>query len=477
MAIEYKVLALFSQKIKAHRQRLSIKEFIKNDITYLNPNFSASGLVVRYPDEDIQTIQSLNLDLIIRGNAPGIFKGKIHQASNEGIISFHHGDNRWNRGGPPAFWEVYLRKPATGFIIQILSEELDGGSVIYSGSVATKRSFTENIVNLYGASNPSLTRIILEYAETNQLPSPQETVPYGGGLLKSPSFFQMISYLSRTYWLFFALFIRRFVLRRRDNWGVAFFAGSWQNAILRKGVQIKNPAGRFFADPFVVTKENRTVCFVEDYYHKTKLGCISAVEILDKKQYNILGPVIQEPYHMSFPYLFEYEQELYMVPETCDSKSIRLYKCIEFPMKWEYQHDLLSNVKTVDTMIFQHQERWWLLTNLDIYGSQLMAYYSDSPLSQEWTSHQQNPLLLDSSIGRNAGILDPNSDTPVRGRQQQGFNMYGASLSLARITDLSPSSFSEEQICQINPEFFPNIKGCHHIHSNDEFTVYDYFYN
>jgi hypothetical protein len=476
---EDRILSSFSRQIKEHHKTLSIDEFNKNDITYLRPVFSASGATVRYPDEDINKVKSLNLDLIVRGNASGIFKGDIIKSAKDGIISFHHGDNRWNRGGPPAFWEVYLRKPLTGFIIQILTEELDGGAVLFRGNIPTRRSFTENIVSLYNESNPYLAKIILEYAASNHLPPAEEGIPFWGSLLTRPSFAQSISYLLRTSSAFLSPRIRRYVLREHNRWGVAFISGPWRDAILRKGVRIKNPPERYFADPFVVTRNSRTVCFVEDYSYKQKRGCIAAVEIIDKNRYEILGPVIEEPFHMSFPYLFEYQQELYMIPETAGSNSIRLYKCVEFPLKWEYEKEILSGFNAVDSMIFEYKGKWWLLTNRAINGgndyySQLMAYYSEQPLSGEWIAHERNPVVFDSSTARNGGILDVEGNFPIRCRQRQGFNSYGNSLTLARITGLTPSSFSEQEIGQILPNFFPKIKRCHHFHSNGKYTVYDY---
>ncbi len=168
-----------------------------------------------------------------------------------------------------------------------------------------------------------------------------------------------------------------------------------------------------------------------------------------------------------------------MVPETGNANSIRLYKCIDFPLKWEYQKDLLRDCYAADTMIFEHENRWWMLTNMATKGnndcsSQLCAYYSDHPLSDEWIPHDLNPLVFNSLNGRNGGILDIEAKLPVRVRQKQGFNSYGSGASFARITELTPSSFSEQEIGQISPNFFPNIKGCHHMHSNDQYTVYDY---
>ena len=477
--MEHKVLSLFFQAIKEHRKIISIEEFIKNKIIYLKPIFSASGSVIRYSDEDIDKIKSLNLDIIIAGSVPGILKGKILQSATKGILSFCYSDNQWKRGGPPSFWEVYLRKPSTGFVLQILTEELDGGAVIFRGSIPTRRSYTENIVDLYNESNPYIAKIILQYASSDQLPAAEEKFPYSGYLWCMPSVMQSIIYLSRTFFLFFSLVVERLILRKDNRWGVAFVDGSWENANLHKGIEIKNPPNHFLADPFVITKNDRTICFVEDYCYRQKRALIAAIEIIDQKQYKLLGPVIQEPFHMSFPYLFEYKNELYMVPETSEANSIRLYKCIEYPLKWEYQKDIMSDVRAVDSMFFEYEEKWWMLTTMSTKGneddtSQLLAYYSDDPLSEDWIAHEQNPLIFDSNIARNGGILDLGSPLPVRGRQKQGFNAYGVALTLARITDLTPSSYNEKEIGKVSPNFFRNINRCHHMHSNGKYTVYDF---
>ena len=65
-----------------------------------------------------------------------------------GVISLHHGDNRFYRGRPPGFWEVLHRNPRTGFIIQILNEELDNGLVLQRGWQLTRRTYTLNYHNI-----------------------------------------------------------------------------------------------------------------------------------------------------------------------------------------------------------------------------------------------------------------------------------------------------------------------------------------
>jgi len=471
--LEHIIISRVNNQAKAFGKTKSIADFSKKEITYLNPIFSKSGLLVHYSDKDINTIKNLDLDLIIRGNALGIFKGEIINVAKEGIISFHHGDNRWNRGGPPAFWEVFYKKPSTGFIIQKLTEELDGGHVLFRGNIDTKRSYTENFINLYEKSHSYMSWLIINYIENKTFPKQETMTPFGGKLLIAPTFKQSLSYSWKTSKLFLQLFYKRGLQRKEYRWAIAFTKKTWEESVLRKGTKIKNPPNHFFADPFVIKKQGRTICYVEDYSYKKGIGCISAIELLDGKNYKLLGPIIEEEFHMSFPYIFEYDDELYMVPETSSVNSIRLYKCIEFPLKWEYQKDIMTNIKAVDSIVFEHNKKWWLLNNTS--GSlELMAYYSESPISENWTAHTQNPLSFDSLSSRNGGILDIGNSLPIRCRQKQGFNAYGTGLSLAKITELSPRTYNEEKISDISADFFPNIKGFHHMHSNDEYTVYDY---
>lgn len=469
---EFKVFQTYIKDIKGLRETGNIDAFNHNETVYLHPVFSESGIVVRYTEEDIQKIKELDLDIMIRGNARGIFKGKILYAAKDGIVSFHHGDNRWNRGGPAAFWEVYKRIPSTGFVIQQLTEELDGGKVLFRGNIVTGRCYTENVFRLFEYSNPYLTKLLLGYAASGKLTAKEEHIPFGGTLLKSPTFWQSIVYLYRTFLLSLFLIIRRNMLGKRPRWGIAFVNSAWEKAVLRKGMVIENPPNRFFADPFIIKKDDRTICFVEDYSYKQKMGSITAIEILDKKTYRILGPVITESFHLSFPYIFEYEQEIYMIPESGDTNVIRLYKCMEFPLKWEFQKNIIEGINCVDTIVLNQNGKWYLFTNTKDLG--LISYHTDNPISGKWIPHSQNPLVLDSRISRNGGVVYDAAGTPIRCRQKQGFDLYGASLSLAKITCLSPTTFKEEEICEILPDFFPNIKGCHHIHSNGEYTVYDF---
>lgn len=477
-SLELRLLGRFSARAAEQLRSRDVSPSSPHPPILVTPIYSKSGLFVRYGDEDLARLRGVGFDLILRGNNSGIMKGGILSVAKEGILSFHHGDNSWNRGGPPGFWEVYQRRPATGFIIQLLTEELDGGVVLFRGSMVTRTTYSQNLVHLYSESNRYLIRLLRDYLSTGALPPPQASLPHGERLLVPPTLAQLVSYVGRTV----ALLARDAgsrLLRRRDRWGVGFTPRPWREANLRKGVVIANPPGRFLADPFVAERDGRTVCFVEDYYYDREIAAITAIELRDDGSYEILGKALDEPVHLSFPYLFECEGELYMIPESVAAGNVRAWRCDEFPMKWSPAATLLDAVSAADTMVFEHEGRWWMLTNLSPTGagehsSQLHIFHADHPLSGSWQPHRLNPVVYDPLCARNGGLLYGEDGTLFRVRQKQAFGRYGAGLTIARIVALSETEFEERMVHEIGPRFLPGIVGSHHLHGNARFTVYDF---
>jgi len=446
--------------------------------------FSKRNKLVSYGDFDIKKIHALGLDLILQGNGIGIYQGKILSASKKGIISVHHSDNRWNRGGPPGFWEIYLKKPTTGFVIQILNDRLDDGDVIFRGEVPTDIIYTLNLANILQTAGPFLERIIKGYVATGTLPQPLPKLPYSNTLFKAPKFTETLTYITLIALRFTTFFFLRRVFGRKQRWAVAFVRSDWKSSNLSKATVIKNPKGRFLADPFVATYDNQTVIFVEDYHYSNRRGTISAIRITPNGSYEILPDIIKENFHLSFPYLFEYDSTLYMVPESHRAKAIRLYKCVQFPDRWEYLYDIIRDVDASDTMVFEHSARWWLLTNTAPDGSsgqsaQLCVFSAINPLSKDWQPHSKNPVCFSPELARNGGLLRDADGTIFRVRQkygfnQYGFNQYGRSYSIAKITRLDTECYEESTYCEVEPKFFPGLVGTHHMHSAGGITVFDF---
>ena len=171
-----------------------------------------------------------------------------------------------------------------------------------------------------------------------------------------------------------------------------------------------------------------------------------------------------------------------MVPETCGNRSIELWKCTEFPLKWELDLTLMTDVSAVDTIIFKRGEYWWLLTNIDRTDGQnhcdeLFAFFADSPRSSHWTPHACNPIVRNPMRARNAGIVVSPGGEVIRCAQYQGFCHYGKGVSLNRIEELSPSTYVETD-GEIHYASFLKKRhaSMHHWHHQGGHTVFDFAY-
>ena len=172
------------------------------ELVEVEPNISPNGLVYWYSEFDLKKLKALKLNLLVRGGS-GILRGGILNLCENGIVSFHHGDNDVNRGGPPGFWEVAKKENRTGFIVQKLTEELDGGDVLFKGYIATSALYTLNLINLYAVANPFIHFVIEQLVsdESNVEIKPKQ--PYAKQLYKVPSIYQQFLYVLVVFKIYF----------------------------------------------------------------------------------------------------------------------------------------------------------------------------------------------------------------------------------------------------------------------------------
>jgi len=481
-----KIFFLFLDKIESFivsRKKKYKEVFKKHNLSkfnipkiYVSPIISNSGLTYTYSSDDIKNISKLKLDVLIRGDS-GILRSDILSVCRFGVLSFHHGDNDFNRGLPPGFWEVFYREPSTGFIIQRLTPELDGGDVIFKGNIATSFMYKENLCRLYIKSNVFLHQILEKLAHYPINLKSYPKIPYAYPLYTLPTSIQVLQYIFRTFFYGLKKIIGRF-LKKNFRWSVAYqFTKDWKNTVLWKSITIKNPPFRFLADPFIANHNGNDVLFVEDYNYRSSRGKISAYEIKPTK-YIELGVALEEKFHLSFPFLVRVKKDLYMVPESHENKDIRLYKCVDFPLKWKFIRALIKDCSCVDTSVFEFNNKWWMFTNKDSselgdHGSELHIYYSDSLDSEKWVSHRANPVIFDSKRARNGGLIISN-ETIYRVFQRQGFDMYGASIGISKIIELSEINYEEEVLFDIPPKFMKNINGIHTYSFNSGVLSFDF---
>lgn len=441
----------------------------------VKPIVSKSGQVYRYLQTDIDAISELNLDLIVRCGS-GIQKGEILEVARLGIISFHHGDNRVHRGGPAGFWEVYKKLPQTGFVIQRLTDVLDAGDVLMRGGFPTQFYFSLNQMYLLEQSNHHMLDLLVDIAKRGSLPLVQATSTALAPLLKSPSLFTSSSY----FLVFLLRLIRKVFMRatcRAIKWTVLIEEGNWYSPANTNQIRIDSARGSYRADPFLLNIEGDTYCLVENYRFETGKANIEVYKIDDNKAIR-LGVCLEEAWHLSFPYLFWYKSALYMCPESANHGDIRIYKCNEFPLKWELESIAMTGLSAAETMIFEFEGLWWMLTNLDRSGmrdhsSELFAFWSDNPISGEWHAHSLNPLYVDSSLARNGGLIH-SGDRVLRISQRQGFDVYGEDVAIREITRLTPTEFEEQEIGTKSAKNIRGAVSCHHLSACSGFIASDF---
>jgi hypothetical protein len=102
---------------------------------------------------------------------------------------------------------------------------------------------------------------------------------------------------------------------------------------------------------------------------------------------------------------------VYLLPNTNIAGGIRIYESEEFPYKWQLKKILFKNVYSKNNLIFFYDNLWWLFSNVDVvnnndYNSELFIFYSkEGPLTENWIPHTKNPVLVDSNLAKNSGII------------------------------------------------------------------------
>ncbi len=241
-----KLESLILARIGKHKNYFDKFNLIELNINSIivHPSLSKSGLIYRYNDDDLKQIENQNLDLLIRCGG-GIQRGKILNICRLGIISFHHANNNLNRGGPPGFWEVYNKEAVTGFVIQILKDELDGGDVLFKGNTYTKLFYLYNRAELYSKSNIFMHTTIenLSRKSSNIVLLPKK--PYSNLLYSTPSLFIQLHYTLRLIKTICSYLVR-YILSIKLRWGVAYkFIENWDDVVIWKSTKIKNPLNVF----------------------------------------------------------------------------------------------------------------------------------------------------------------------------------------------------------------------------------------
>jgi hypothetical protein len=239
------------------------------------------------------------------------------------------------------------------------------------------------------------------------------------------------------------------------------------------------PRDRFWADPFVVCQNGKRFIFIEEVIYSTNKGHIALLEMNSEGKIQQVQKILEKPYHLSYPFVFLHDNNYYMIPESSANKSIELYRCKDFPVKWEHVMNLASNINAKDTTVIYHRNKWWLFTAINDFNNfeeyvELYLFYANDLFTEEWISHPCNPVVTDIRTARPAGRIFEYRNKLYRPSQDCSAR-YGKALNLNQIVELNEESYKEILVSRTEATWIPNLKGTHTFNFDKDFSIIDVY--
>lgn len=222
----------------------------------------------------------------------------------------------------------------------------------------------------------------------------------------------------------------------------------------------------FVADPFMLRVDGLWHMFFEVMNQQSGKGDIGHATSANGLQWQYRKIVLQEPFHLSYPYVFQWNSDFYMVLETLGANAVRLYRARSFPGDWQCVKEFFTGTHA-DPSIFFFNHRWWLFTCPAPYQHNTLCLYSAADPLSTWSEHPMSPLITGNQrIARPGGRVLVLDDKIIR-FTQDCFPTYGNRVRAFAITELSPSSYQEHEAAE-SPVLSPdgsgwNDSGMHHV--------------
>jgi hypothetical protein len=238
---------------------------------------------------------------------------------------------------------------------------------------------------------------------------------------------------------------------------------------------IMPPEGHGYADPCAVEWKGEQHLFFEDYRVGAGHGVIAWMQLTPDGGFSTPVTVLEQPYHLSYPFVFAHEGDMFMVPETSAAQRVELYRATAFPHRWESVAVLLDGLDAVDATLHQHSDRWWMFVNIaedrSSTSDELFIFYADSPYGP-WLPHPRNPVKSDVRSARPAGRLFRRGDRLIRPAQNSA-RCYGGAMALCEVIELTTRSYRERVIEHVGSDWLRGNERCHTLSFTDGFEVVD----
>ena len=371
--------------------------------------------------------------------------------------------------------EIGAGSPVT--MVSVVDYARSGSGVLYRSFGATVRnSITRNRLACLRKATGFFRRLLEQLtrgADAGSVAPPAAPARYPA--LREPT---LASCLSLCWSLGSGIAANRMrALRRPDQWQIAYcFADGRETGFRPESLRyLVPPRDRFWADPFAIEREGRYFIFFEEFSFRTRRGRIMAVEVSEHGAPGEPQVALERPYHLSYPFLLEWEGSLYMLPETAENGTVEIYRCEAFPLRWSLHRVLLDNVRAYDATLWRQDDRWWMFVNLAEPGAdssdELHLYWGPSPLGP-WTAHRGNPVVSDARCARPAGPLFARDGKLYRPSQDCSLS-YGYSVLINRVDALGEDEYRETAVRRILPGWRNDVLCVHTCGGSNRLRVVD----
>ena len=443
------------------------------DTVYLKPKRDNSFDV--FSSIDAVKIKSYNLDIILKHEFT-IIRGDILNSAKYGIWSLFHADIDINSVGPEGLRDILFHQTSVGVTLQQLTSEIKCGLLIDNAFFNYHWSYIKTNNRILEASISLLFKNIRQLKIGLYSPT-KSCIDYNSSI----NIYYTKYVLKYTYIFYFAL-TKKFFERinyimfgtRYHCWTLFIGKGDFLNSSLCGISPTELPKDEFWADPFLFYYKHENYVFFENFSYSTKRGKISCGKVRDNKLIDITD-VLSLDYHLSYPFIFEEDGDIYLMPETYANSRLEIYKCISFPNKWELYSTAFEGEKVVDASFYvdDNNQKWLFINRLE---SELFIYKIDSLKLNQLEPHMQNPVIISSETARNGGPIFKYKDEVFRPSQANIEGIYGRALNINKIEKLTIDEYIEKTIVTEYPDFNKGLIAMHHLHQSNGMFVIDAAY-
>lgn len=205
----------------------------------------------------------------------------------------------------------------------------------------------------------------------------------------------------------------------------------------------------------------RTFLFVEDWDRARRKGSIAVAEVVGGVP-GAFRTVLEEDHHLSYPFVLEATEGLFMIPEQGQSGAVHLYEAVDFPWRWRRGPQLVLGEFFDPTLLVRQDGCWlWLSRGGTLYSDELHLFHSVR-VEGPFEPHPLNPVSRLSRRCRPAGRTFCHGDTLYRPAQFSEGG-YGRGLLLYSVDELSRTQYRESLVRSLSP--WPDRDGVHHVSS------------